>query len=187
MSGAHNTVNAEAAGRLVEEVLDRLAASGDRAACDAAEELVRGLMEFYGAGLARVVELVGRDPEASAGDALGALLGDQLVASLLVLHELHPDDPHTRIARALDGVPHPVENAGFDPESGVLRLRLTGSSGCGCGGTQEAVEQAATDALAALAPEVTEIELAAPAKEPALLQISTAPHRAGGRSPAKAP
>ncbi|NUS14874.1 MAG: hypothetical protein HOY69_26350, partial [Streptomyces sp.] len=53
--------DAEAAGRRVEDVLDRLAAAGDRAACDAAEDLVRTLMDFYGAGLARVLELARRE------------------------------------------------------------------------------------------------------------------------------
>ncbi|MFD7436237.1 hypothetical protein [Streptomyces sp. NPDC059861] len=183
--GTVNAVNAETAGRLVEEVLDRLAASGDPAACEAAEELVRVLMEFYGAGLARVLDLVERDADASA--ALGALLGDDLVASLLVLHGLHPEDARTRIARALDSLPQPVENAGFDPATGALRLRPAGSGGCGCGGTG-GVEEAAREALACFAPEVTSVEMEAPAREPALLQIGTAPPGAGtgGRSSADA-
>ncbi|GAA0635538.1 NifU family protein [Streptomyces thermocarboxydovorans] len=191
MSGAQGaadrgTVSAEAAGRMVEEVLDLLAASGDRTACEAAEELVRVLMQFYGAGLARIVELLGRHPGAPGEQALTALLDDDLVASLLVLHDLHPADVETRIARALDAVPYPVENAGFDADSGTLRLRLTGSAGCGS--TREAVEQAARDALAGLAPEVTEVRLDADAaREPVLLQIGSGPPAAqstNGRPPA---
>ncbi|QGV77070.1 hypothetical protein [Streptomyces ficellus] len=193
-TGAAGAVNAETAGRLVEEILDRLTESGDRAACEAAEELVRVLMEFYGAGLARVVELTGRTPGASGQDVRAALLGDELVAGLLVLHGLHPDDAPRRIERALDRVPHPVESAGFDAATGVLRLRLTGSAGCGCSGTLRGVEQAALDALACFAPEVTAVELqegpGAAAREPALLQIGSGPPRAatgGARSPATAP
>jgi hypothetical protein len=186
---ASGAMTAESAGRLVEEVLDRLAGSGDRAACEAAEELVRVLMEFYGAGLARAIELIGRHPDATAGDTLAELLGDELVAGLLVLHGLHPDDVPRRIDRALDRLPHPVESAGFDAVTGVLRLRLTGSAGCGCAGTREGIEQAARDALACLAPEVTAVELQEAAREPALLQIGAGPPRAvdGGRSPATAP
>ncbi|GAA1424891.1 NifU family protein [Streptomyces thermospinosisporus] len=193
MSGAQGaadrgTVSAEAAGRMVEEVLDRLAESGDPAACEAAEELVRVLMQFYGAGLARIVELLGRLPGAPGEQALTALLDDEVVASLLVLHDLHPADVEPRIARALDAVPYPVENAGFDTDSGALRLRLTGSAGCGCGSTREAVEQAARDALAGLAPEVTEVRLDADtAREPVLLQIGSGPPGAlstSGRPPA---
>ncbi|MEU6985317.1 hypothetical protein ABZ946_18095 [Streptomyces sp. NPDC046324] len=184
-----SATTAEQAGRRVEEVLDRLAENGDAEACAAAEEVVRVLMEFYGSGLARVVDLLGRPATRPSGDAaggqpadpLGPLLGDELVASLLTLHGLHPEDVPTRIDRALSALAQPVENAGFDAASGVLRLRATASSsGCGCPSTQESVRQAAVDALACFAPEVTDVALepAAP-REPALLQIGTRPPLAG--------
>ncbi|MBW8818979.1 MAG: hypothetical protein JF598_12315, partial [Streptomyces sp.] len=79
----------EQTGRRVEEILDRLAESGDPAATAAAEELVRSLMDFYGAGLARILHLLSGASGAS-GEAAARLLGDDLVASLLVLHDLHP-------------------------------------------------------------------------------------------------
>ncbi|MFI8092273.1 hypothetical protein ACIF9R_28780 [Streptomyces sp. NPDC086080] len=174
--------DAETAGRMVEEVLDRLASSGDRAACEAAEELVRVLMEFYGAGFARTMELLGRHPQRPSQQAVDALLRDELVAGLLVLHGLHPDDAPTRIRRALDALPHAVEDAGFDPDTGELRLRLTSSGGCGCGGSRDAVEQACRDALACAAPEVTAVTLEPePAPGPVLLQIGAGPP---GGSPA---
>ncbi|MFE2560269.1 hypothetical protein ACFXGT_30475 [Streptomyces sp. NPDC059352] len=175
-----SAVTAETAGRRVEEVLDRLAEKGDADARAAAEDVVRVLMEFYGSGLARAVDLLGRPGARPATDPWGALLADDLVASLLNLHGLHPEDLPTRVERALSGLPQPVEQTGFDPADGVLRLRVTGSSGCGCAGTQESVRQAAADALACHAPEVTRVELEpAGAREPALLQIGTGPPRPG--------
>ncbi|WP_030765284.1 MULTISPECIES: hypothetical protein [unclassified Streptomyces] len=159
------------AGRRVEEVLDRLAATGDRAACVAAEELVRVLMDFYGAGLARIVEKVGDGP-------LEPVYGDELVASLLSLHGLHPEDVHTRIGRALAAYGEPLELLGFDADTGVLRLRPAASTGCGCGSGSGGPDAGRTleDTLACFAPEVTSVEqepAAAPA--PALLQIGTRP------------
>ncbi|MEV8530507.1 hypothetical protein [Streptomyces sp. NPDC051211] len=163
-------IDARQAGQRVEEVLDRLAATGDREACAAAEELVRVLMDFYGSGLARIVERLG------AG-TLAPLLGDELVASLLSLHQLHPEDVHTRIGRALEGVGEPVELLGFDEATGTLRLRPTAGSGCGCPSSGAAASQAVEDALASFAPEVTRVEVEpAPAPQPALLQISPRPH-----------
>ncbi|MEV6397041.1 hypothetical protein AB0M39_20010 [Streptomyces sp. NPDC051907] len=177
---------AEQAGRRVEEILDQLAAAGDEQARAAAEELVRVLMDFYGAGLARTVELLraaarpGQGQGAAGdGDPLAALLGDRLVASLLVLHDLHPEDLDTRVARALDSVRGlGVEAAGFDDATGALRLRTAKTSGCGCPSTQEATRQAAADAVAGFAPEVSEVllEAAGAAPEPALLQIGRSPH-----------
>ncbi|MFE0640522.1 hypothetical protein ACFW2Y_02665 [Streptomyces sp. NPDC058877] len=171
-----STTTAEQAGRRVEEVLDRLAENGDAQACAAAEEVVRVLMEFYGSGIARVLDLLGRPVTRPPADPLGPLLADDLVASLLNLHGLHPEDVPTRIDRALSALPQAVENVGFDPSTGMLRLRVTASTGCGCSGTRESLRQAAVDALACFAPEVTEVELESGApREPVLLQIETRP------------
>ncbi|NXY99144.1 hypothetical protein HYE82_33155, partial [Streptomyces sp. BR123] len=157
-------IDAREAGRRVEEVLDRLAASGDPQACAAAEELVRVLMDFYGAGLARIVERLGAGPVAR-------MLGDDLVAGLLALHGLHPDDVDSRIARALESVADPVELIGFDEATGTLRLRSAApATGCGCAGNAEAARRSVEDAVAGLAPEVTAVELVPAAPAPALLQ-----------------
>ncbi|MEU1185050.1 hypothetical protein ABZ464_47095 [Streptomyces sp. NPDC005820] len=162
-------VTAEQTGRRIEEVLDRLATSGDGAA--AAEDLVRSLMDLYGTALAHVVELLGSTP----GKALARLLDDDLVASLLVLHDLHPEDRDTRIARALDGVrDHRLEVVGFEEHSGTLRLRARAGGGCGCGSGTDAARAAET-ALAALAPEVRAVDVETAPAGPTLLQIGTAP------------
>ncbi|MER7463089.1 hypothetical protein [Streptomyces sp. NPDC097981] len=160
--------DAREAGRRVDEVLDRLAATGDRAACAAAEELVRVLMDFYGAGLARIVERLGVE-------RLGGLLDDELVTGLLALHDLHPEDVHTRIARALDTVRDPVSLAGFDEATGVLRLRSEPGGGCGCGSADGVVPQSVEDALACFAPEVTAVEMETAEAPRPLLQIGTRP------------
>ncbi|MET7737046.1 hypothetical protein ABZT02_37795 [Streptomyces sp. NPDC005402] len=161
----------EQTGRRVEEVLDRLAESGDPAAAAAAEELVRSLMDFYGAGLARMLHLLSAAP----GELPAGLLGDELVASLLVLHDLHPEDRDTRIARALDGVPeHTLEVVGFDEESGTLTVRAREAGGCGCGSGTGARE-AAEAALACFAPEVRAVDVQTAPAGPTLLQIGTAP------------
>ncbi|MEV7520308.1 hypothetical protein [Streptomyces sp. NPDC091371] len=174
MSAAHAgaAVDARQAGHRVDEVLDRLAATGDRAACGAAEELVRVLMEFYGSGLARITQRLGEE-------GLRPLLDDELVASLLALHDLNPEDVLVRIGRALRSVREPVELLGFDAASGVLRLGARATGGCGCGSSADGspgVPQDVADALAAFAPEVTSVEVETAAPAPALLQIGTRPH-----------
>ncbi|USQ86646.1 hypothetical protein NFX46_24850 [Streptomyces phaeoluteigriseus] len=164
-------VNAEQTGRRVEEVLERLAASGDPAAAAAAEELVRSLMDFYGAGLARMLHLLSSAP----GEPPAGLLADELVASLLVLHDLHPEDRDTRIARALDSVrEHALEVVGFDEESGTLTLRAREAGGCGCGSGASA-RDAVEAALACFAPEVRTVDVRTAPAGPTLLQIGTAP------------
>ncbi|WP_327687483.1 hypothetical protein OHU45_01820 [Streptomyces tubercidicus] len=175
--------NAEATGRHVEEVLDRLAQRDDREVSAAAEELVRVLMDFYGAGLARIMHLLG---SGTGGDGPQALLRDELVTSLLVLHDLHPEDTATRIGRALDSVrrQHPAEVGEFDAAAGTLRLRATDSGGCGCPSTDQQARQAVEAAVSCFAPEVTSTqwEAAGDRSEPALLQISRRPPTAATAS-----
>lgn len=187
-------VDAVQTGRRIEDVLDRLATTGDPAGRAAAEELVRALMDFYGAGLARMLQLLSTpEGRGASGAPLAGLLGDELVASLLVLHDLHPEDRTTRITRALDSIrDHELDVVDFDEETGTLRLRAAGGGGCGCAASGTTAQQAAEDALACFAPEVTAVEVQAAGRsgEPALLQIGTGP---GPRAttarpaPAKAP
>lgn len=189
---AHAPVNATRTGLRIEDVLDRLAATGDPAVRAAAEELVQALMDFYGAGLARMLQLLSA-PEVrrAAGDPVAPLLGDELVASLLVLHDLHPEDRPTRIARALDSVrEHDLDVVDFDETTGTLLLRsaAAGGSGCGCAASGTTAQQAAEDALACFAPEVTvvDIQSANTPGEPALLQIGHGPGRRATGRPAAA-
>ncbi|MFD7534639.1 hypothetical protein [Streptomyces sp. NPDC059819] len=172
--------NAEQAGRRVEEILEHLTAAGDVEIAAAAEELVRVLMDFYGAGLARIVELLGTRAasDASGSGGLTWLLEDDLVTSLLVLHDLHPEDTVTRIARALADVQgHSVELVAFDEATGTLHLRSAADAGCGCPSTAAAARTAVETALACYAPEVTSVDLAEQPAEraPVLLQIGNAP------------
>jgi Fe-S cluster biogenesis protein NfuA len=162
-----------AVGTRIEELLGRIRSAGDPATAETAEEVVRLVVELYGAGLERAVELAG--PEVTE-----RLAGDELLASLLVLHGLHPKDTETRVVEALDKVrPYlgshagGVELLGFDPE-GVVRLRLEGSCD-GCPSSTMTVKLAIERAIEEAAPEVTavEVENLTAEREPQLLQIRT--------------
>jgi len=165
------TRDLRAVGSRIEELLGQLRAAGDAATAERAEEVVRLVVELYGAGLERTVELAG--PE-----VVERLAGDELVASLLVLHGLHPKDTETRVREALDQVrPYlgshagGVELLGLDPE-GVVRLRLQGSCD-GCPSSTMTVKLAIERAIEEAAPEVTavEVENLTPERQPQLLQI----------------
>ncbi|MEU8636490.1 NifU family protein [Amycolatopsis sp. NPDC048633] len=121
------------------------------------EELVRQLTDLYGEGLARVVEVL----RENAPGLLGSVAADDVVADLLVLHDLHPLDVPTRVRRALDRLDGDVGYLGTD--GGVVRVWLGG----GCSPVpRSAVEFAVRDA----APEVTGVEYVT-----ALYQIGVGP------------
>jgi Fe-S cluster biogenesis protein NfuA len=153
-----------AVGARIEELLEEFERVGDAAGQARAEELVRLLVELYGAALARIAAGVGQAALLRLGD-------DELVGGLLVLHDLHPLAVETRLERAVDGVraglrSGSLELLGLDPE-GVLRLRLAAD---GCASTVAAAREAVERAVAVAAPEVTAVEVEVH-RPPTLLQI----------------
>src|SRR4030095_13653441 len=94
-----------------------------------AEELTGAVVQMYGMGLERIVELLD-------DDARGRLAEDDVVAGLLMIHDLYPVPLEERVAQALDTVRPYMESHGGNVEllgieDSVARLRLEGS-GQGC-------------------------------------------------------
>jgi hypothetical protein len=86
----------------VESILDRLEHLGDPAVRADARDLIRLVLRLHGEALARLVQLTCQTP---AGPALLAVWKDDpTVASLLLLHGLHPDELAVRVRRAMADV-----------------------------------------------------------------------------------
>jgi Fe-S cluster biogenesis protein NfuA/nitrite reductase/ring-hydroxylating ferredoxin subunit len=154
---ASNTSDIQAVGERVEALLAEFASASDPAIAGRAEELVGLLVDFYGAGLARILELL--DEQAAA-----PLLADKAVAGLLVLHDLHPQSTEERVLAALERVrPYlgshagDVEYLGLD-DDGTVRLRLAGSCD-GCPSSALTVKMAIEKGIEDVAPEVTKVEV----------------------------
>ncbi len=150
------------AGERIETLLEASAAGG-AVARERAEELVRLVVDLYGAGLARVLEIL-REHDALDASLRRALADDELVASLLMVHGLHPDDVPTRVRSALDDVRPYLGSHGGDVEllgvddAGVVTLRMLGSCD-GCPSSSVTLTLAVESAVQAAAPEVTAIEV----------------------------
>jgi len=160
-----NTTDIQAVGERVEALLAEFASASDPAIAGRAEELVGLLVDFYGAGLARIMELL--DKQAAA-----PLLADKAVAGLLVLHDLHPQSTEERVLAALDRVrPYlgshagDVEYLGLD-DDGTVRLRLAGSCD-GCPSSALTVKMAIEKGIEDVAPEVTKVEVQGMVSDPA--------------------
>jgi Fe-S cluster biogenesis protein NfuA len=171
MSPANET---EKVGERVEVLLAELRAQAGPQAAATAEELVSCLVELYGAGLAKITEIVA----ASEPGVMDSLVADPLVESLLLVHDLHPLDTSTRVRRAVEEVlpqlgshAGDVEYLGLD-ESGVLRLRLE-QRGCSAETVRDLIEKAVTGAAPEAAGVV--VEVVQPPAEPTLLQITKRP------------
>jgi Fe-S cluster biogenesis protein NfuA/nitrite reductase/ring-hydroxylating ferredoxin subunit len=160
-----------ATGDRIDALLDA-SSTGGPVERERAEELVRLVSDLYGAGLERVLDLLheaGRLDE----EALGLLAGDDLVASLLLVHGLHPYSVETRVERALESVRPYLGSHGGDVElvevtEGTVQLRLLGSCD-GCPSSSVTLKLAVEGAIEAAAPEIEVIVVETPSSEPSTL------------------
>src|SRR5271155_3040489 len=155
------------AGDRIQTLLDATS-SGGPVARERAEQLVGEVVELYGAGLSRITAAA--DP-----GMLNRLVADDLVASLLLVHGLHPHDVRRRVSDALDRVrPYLGSHGGdvhlLDIDGDTVQLQFAGSCKS-CPSSAVTLELAVEDAIRAAAPEVSSIEVVAP--EPAAAELTT--------------
>jgi Fe-S cluster biogenesis protein NfuA/nitrite reductase/ring-hydroxylating ferredoxin subunit len=153
--------NLRAAGDRIEGLLQELGTIADPRVRANAEELVRLLMQLYGSALSQIMEII--DAAGSADEIFSRLAADDLVASLLVLHGLHPLSVETRVAGALDRVRPYLGSHGGDVKllgvnEGVVHLRLEGTCH-GCPSSTVTMKLAIEKAIEEAAPEVVSIEV----------------------------
>ncbi len=143
----------------VEQLLTALEAVVDSACRATAVETVQTLLALYGEGLARIVALAARTNDGALLDAFAA---DELIAHLLLLHDLHPTDVETRVQQALAEVqPYMASHGGsvelLRIENGVAHLRLLGSCH-GCPSSATTLQSTVEQAIQKLAPDLLGIE-----------------------------
>jgi Fe-S cluster biogenesis protein NfuA/nitrite reductase/ring-hydroxylating ferredoxin subunit len=179
-------IDLRATGERIETLLEA-AAAGGRVAQERAEELVRLVVDLYGAGLERLLEIVHESGRLD-DELLDRLVGDDLVASLLAVHGLHPDDVETRVARALDVVRPYLGSHGGDvqllgvTDDGLVRLRMLGSCD-GCPSSSVTLTLAVETAIRDAAPEVTGIEVEETPSTPSVIPVTALRSRLDSAAP----
>jgi Fe-S cluster biogenesis protein NfuA/nitrite reductase/ring-hydroxylating ferredoxin subunit len=183
------------AGDRIQTLLDATSAGGT-VARERAEQLVGEVVELYGAALSRVMAALGARADTAM---LNSLIADDLVASLLLVHGLHPHDVRRRVSDALDRVrPYLGSHGGdvhlLDIDGDTVKLQFAGSCKS-CPSSAVTLELAVEDAIRAAAPEVSSIEVVAPEAAPAepttvipaeslLAQVHARGHANGGKAAA---
>jgi Fe-S cluster biogenesis protein NfuA/nitrite reductase/ring-hydroxylating ferredoxin subunit len=153
------------AGDRIQTLLDSTS-SGGAAARERAEQLVSEVTDLYGAVLERMMDVaLAADP--GLADRFAA---DDLVASLLLVHGLHPHHVERRVSDALDSVRPYLGSHGGDVallgvHNGVVRLQFEGSCKS-CPSSSVTLELAVEDAVRAAAPEIESIEVVAAEANP---------------------
>jgi Fe-S cluster biogenesis protein NfuA len=146
----------------VETLVEEIESTADPAVRAKTLELIQTLMDFHGAGIGRMMDITANT--GAAGYAIfDDFAGDELVASLLLLYDLHPRGIEERIEQAIEKVRPSlnlheggVELLGVS--NGVVKLRLQGSCD-GCPSSAATLKHTIEEAIYAAAPDVTAIEV----------------------------
>jgi Fe-S cluster biogenesis protein NfuA len=122
-------------------------------------ELLQALLQLYGEGLSRMLEIVTERDRA----ILDLLVRDDWIGHLLLLHGLHPLPIETRVAAALQKIrPYLQAHGGnvelLSVERAVVRLRLHGSCR-GCPSSAMTLRLTIEEAIREAAPDVDAFEL----------------------------
>jgi Fe-S cluster biogenesis protein NfuA/nitrite reductase/ring-hydroxylating ferredoxin subunit len=166
----------------VQELQDQLDSSGaDPSILDLAGELVSAVVAMYGAGLERI--LASPDGERMAT----ALSEDPVIATLLLIHDLHPVALEQRVQDALDTVRPYMESHGGNVEllsvaDGVARIHLRGSCS-DCSASSVTLELAVKRALEEAAPDLAGLEVEGMAPQMSGLGLPMAEISAGVELP----
>lgn len=133
----------------IDGLVERLETGADPVSGATARELVQILMELHGAALERIVTLMHQ--AGPAGDAvIGQCANDPLVRSVLLLYDLHPVDPETRVREAIDHTRPYIDSHGGAVElvrlddQGAVHVRVQGAASLS-GVVENAVREAAPD------------------------------------------
>ncbi len=81
----------------IEELVHRAESLPDPVARRIAVDLLQAVLDFHAAGLERMMEIA----DDNGGGTIERFAADDLTSSMLLLHDLHPDDLETRIDRAV--------------------------------------------------------------------------------------
>ncbi len=128
----------------------------EQTASESAEELLGEMLDLHGQGLERLLA-------ALAADARDEVVQDRVVASMLLVHGLHPVPLADRVGVALDRVRPYLASHGGDVqllgiEDGVAQLLLKGSCN-GCAASASTLELAIEQALEEEAPDLLGVEV----------------------------
>ncbi len=156
-----SNTDAATVGAGIEALIQKLGALDDSPAKAQAQELARLLMSLYGEGLSRVLDIV-RTERGGPQAVLDRLASEPLLASLFVLHELHPHPVDVRVERALARLqPHlpaftRVTLVAVHHDSVRVTVERATADQCQSGGTVRlAIERAIQEA----APEIAAVHI----------------------------
>lgn len=157
MIASQSTTNADQLVRELSARVETLVQTCDSRA--AAQELVQTLVTLYGEALRRVLNAVAADD--TGHRIIDRLCEDHFLASLLIVHDLHPVPLDVRIERALDKARPYIHSHGGKVEivnigDDFVELRMSGTCD-GCPASSATMKLNIEREIMRLAPEIAEV------------------------------
>ena len=157
-------------GRRLERLIGGLEALPDPGARELAQDCLHSLLQLYGEGLERILQLV-NNAGVEGEKVREALLRDKLVRGLLLIHGLHPVGLEGRLNGALDKIRPYLHSHGGDVElvslqDDVARLRLRGTCKS-CPSSSVTLELAVRQVIEEACPDLAGFEVEEMTPEPA--------------------
>ncbi len=143
----------------IEELVQTIEGAADPRTQAVTLELMQSVMQLHGAALEKMMELISASPERD--HVFRRFAEDELISSVLLLHDLHPEEMEDRIHRTLELLRPKLQSQGasielLGLEDRVISLRIHGTADGGCHSAsaaslkseiEDAIYQAAPDAL----------------------------------------
>jgi|SRR5579875_2453517 len=149
----------------IEGLIGSIESTADPALRATAKNLVQAVMDLHAGAIDRILEIVSSAGEPGAA-LLRSLATDELIGSVLVLYDLHPDDFETRANRGIEKARQTVARKGaalhvvaLEPLRVRLKIETTGHA---CGSTIRDLESMVRETLLASAPDAAEILVEGP-------------------------
>jgi hypothetical protein len=153
----------------IEALIAELERVQDVAVRNRVEELVRALMQLHGEALARIIAAL-QNPGVEAGQAIERFAADPVVASVLMLYDLHPHDVRMRVERALEvlrpALGDQVDLTLLGVGDETVRVRIAVAPG-ECGTAADRIGTTVDAAIRDAAPDVREVEVETVRRSPA--------------------
>lgn len=145
----------------IEGLVQQIEAGGSAAQTAQVRELLQALLDLHGAALSSILEKAYHE----LGQAfIDEIADDEVVGSVLLLHDLHPLSRAARVVDALESVKPYLASHGGSVElvdvtgDGTVVLRLHGSCD-GCPSSQATLKHTIEEAIYAAAPDIQSIEM----------------------------
>jgi hypothetical protein len=157
VSAAEERPRVEETPRRIDDLVAGLGHIADPAARDSARELLEAVLDLHGLALARIMAAVAASKNGQ--QLLAGFAEDEQIKAVMLLYGLHPEDPETRLRRALAAMQTRLDQAGLAVRLGRVTAKGASVRISGAPAAAERLRQEIEEAVVNAAPDLDEITI----------------------------